>query len=170
MLERVYHWDAASVVWLCDRRRDSLSRFMRGATKIGDGYAWISLGILLGITQSSGPRFILLLAAAFFIELTLYSVIKRFVSRHRPFVALPAVTMLILPPDEFSFPSGHTAAAFVMVTAVAAWFPTLLVVMLPLALLIGISRVYLGVHYPSDVLAGAALGISSAEIAFAILR
>ena len=63
---------------------------------------------------------------------------------------------LIAPPDEFSFPSGHTAAAFVMVTVIGMHFVAGGVLLLPVAMTIGVSRVYPGVHYPSDVLAGTA--------------
>jgi undecaprenyl-diphosphatase len=69
------------------------------------------------------------------------------------------------PADEFSFPSGHTAAAFVMVSILGSFYPVLLLPLVILASFIGISRVYLGVHYPSDVLAGAILGIVCGGVA-----
>ncbi len=169
MLQSVAQWDAASVLWFYDRRKASLSRIMTALTRIGDGYVWAGMGISVGFLGSKGPQIILLLAAAFVIELSLYGSIKRFVSRLRPFASLPGVTMLVVPPDEFSFPSGHTAAAFVMTTMFAVWYPMFLVFMLPLALSIGVSRVYLAVHYPSDVIAGAALGIVSSVLALAIV-
>ncbi len=170
MIERVVHWDAASVMWLYDRRRRSFNRVMKALTKIGDGYVWMGMGIVAGLVGPNGPTMLVALSVAFAIELSLYGFIKRVVSRLRPFASLPGVTMLVVPPDEFSFPSGHTAAAFVMTTILSAWHPVLLVLMLPLALSIGVSRVYLGVHYPSDVIVGAVLGIVSSGIALALVR
>ena len=94
-------------------------------------------------------------------ELLVYKIVKASFSRPRPFVLIPDITMLIAPPDEFSFPSGHTAAAFVMVTVIGMHFVAGGVLLLPVAMTIGVSRVYPGVHYPSDVLAGTTLGIAS---------
>ena len=71
----------------------------------------------------------------------------------------------IQPSDKFSFPSGHTAAAFVMASLLTAFYPPVALVAYPLALAIGASRVTLGVHYPSDIVAGAVLGSGCAFIA-----
>jgi undecaprenyl-diphosphatase len=104
-------------------------------------------------------------AMAYAIELSVYWLVKRFVTRLRPFVEIPGVTMLLPPPDEFSFPSGHTAAALVMTTVSSIVFPGFMFFMVPLSMGIGISRVYLGVHYPSDVVAGAFLGVFAGFVA-----
>ena len=125
--------------------------------------------MLLEFLGRRGHGIVVVLAIGYGIELLLYVLIKRFVSRLRPFVVIPGVTMLISPPDEFSFPSGHTAAAFVMTTVVAMWYPVLFLFVFPLALGVGVSRVYLGVHYPSDILAGAALGVFAGCVAMALV-
>jgi membrane-associated phospholipid phosphatase len=86
------------------------------------------------------------------------SVIKELVDRVRPALADPTVTALVATPPSPSFPSGHTMTAFAAATAVGAFHPRLRWPLLAVAALVGLSRVYLGVHYGLDVLAGAALG------------
>lgn len=164
MREMMLRWDTHGVLWFCDRRRGILDAVMKLFTRIGNGYAWLLLALGFGMTGGKGAGLFLALASGYAIELSLYVLIKRRVSRVRPFKSVPGVTMLVHPPDEFSFPSGHTAAAFVMVTVSAWWYPVLLLPLLPLAVGIGLSRVYLGVHFPSDVVAGALLGISAGII------
>jgi undecaprenyl-diphosphatase len=137
---------------------------MRSLTHLGDGPLWIILGLFLSFLTNAGVPLLGKLALAYGIELGLYRLMKGSVSRRRPFIDLPLVTSLVIPPDEFSFPSGHTAASFVMTMVAGITFPLLFAPLLLLSLLIGISRVYLGVHYPSDVLAGALLGIVSGVI------
>jgi len=68
----------------------------------------------------------------------------------------------LLPPDQFSFPSGHTITAFAFAVAAATFYPTLLPVLMFCAISVGISRILLGMHFLSDVLAGAAIGSSLA--------
>jgi undecaprenyl-diphosphatase len=138
-----------------------IDRWMRTLTHLGDGPLWIGFGLLLVFLSNNGFVFFRRLAIAYGIELGLYRLMKGSVGRRRPFVELPLVTGLVIPPDEFSFPSGHTAASFVMTVVAGSAFPALFAPLLVLSLLIGLSRVYLGVHYPSDVLVGALLGILS---------
>ncbi|KNZ69669.1 phosphoesterase PA-phosphatase-like protein [Thermincola ferriacetica] len=90
---------------------------------------------------------------------------KRFVSRPRPYLVLPGVKLrrgFIL--KDYSFPSGHTAASFSIFTVISIHYPFIAPVLLTVAVLIGVSRIYLGQHYPTDVIAGAVLGIGSAVL------
>jgi undecaprenyl-diphosphatase len=142
---------------------------MKWATHVGDGHLWVVLAMFLWLMHRDGVLLIQTLGLAYAMERTLYKVGKAAFGRPRPFVVLPDVDLLVVPPDEFSFPSGHTAAAFVMATVAGAFFPEMLVVLVPLAALVGMSRVYLGVHYPSDVLAGALLGVASGFCALTLM-
>jgi undecaprenyl-diphosphatase len=103
--------------------------------------------------------------AAFFfsfaIELTVYRLVKQLVKRPRPCHRLGGPLNLVEPQDFFSFPSGHTAGAFVIALSVTYCYPSLSIPIYFWATLIGFSRIYLGVHYPTDVLAGACLGVLS---------
>jgi undecaprenyl-diphosphatase len=93
---------------------------------------------------------------------------KRTIGRRRP-ASLALCAALVREPDRFSFPSGHSAAAMSVALAYGLTFPGLAVPLLLLALAVGFSRVRLGVHYPSDVLAGQLLALATVAVASAAL-
>ncbi|WP_372872196.1 phosphatase PAP2 family protein [Shewanella sp.] len=138
--------------------------FQRSALRVsatGDGpfYLYLSVGLLL--FDSYGNQFFKLALLAFTLELPLYLLLKNSIRRTRPCHAALGFECSLEPSDKFSLPSGHTAAAFVMATAITCVYPAALFVAYGWAGLIGLSRVVLGVHYPMDILAGAALGTVS---------
>ena len=96
---------------------------------------------------------------AFALKLPTYRILKNCIRRNRPYIAIELVHNLITPGDQFSFPSGHTAAAAIMASVLSHSIPVLLPFALIWVVLVGISRVYLGVHYPSGILAGALSGL-----------
>lgn len=88
---------------------------------------------------------------------------KRFCTRPRPYLAVPETRLWeAFALKDYSFPSGHTTASFVLAVTLAVNNPILATWTLPLASFIGISRIYLGLHYPTDILTGAVLGSASA--------
>lgn len=128
-------------------------------TKLGDsGAIWIVLAGCLLISRKYRKTGIALCCALVLDTIVCNGILKPFVARIRPCDINTAVELLIPRPTDFSFPSGHTAASFAAVSALyfsrrKLWIPALF-----LALLIAFSRLYLYVHYPSDVVAGMLLG------------
>jgi undecaprenyl-diphosphatase len=120
------------------------------------GAVWIAVAIVLAVLWRR-PWLLVGTAVAVVAADLLTTLVKHFVPRHRPFEHQ-------LGPSErtHSFPSGHTATAFAGATMLAAYAPRYRVAFYVLACLIGLSRLYNGVHYPTDVVAGAALGVVTA--------
>jgi len=164
VVARITRWD---VVWLTAIIDLHGQRLMAAAmpkiSRSADGcfYPLVAL-LLLALDPEAGRSFLTAAAAAFAIELPVYKIIKQFVKRDRPFEILAGVQGRVKPSDRFSFPSGHTAAAFLMATLVGNSCPYLSPVVGSWALAVGVARIYLGVHYPTDVMAGMCLGALSA--------
>jgi len=152
------------------QRSLAAARMARFLSRSGDGYLYVVLGLVfLLVDDSRGPLAARAMLLAFLIELPCFMALKAIIRRDRPFVSVADSTRVITPADTFSMPSGHTAAAFLMATLIAFFFSAILLPIYLWALLIGLSRVILGVHYPSDILAGAALGTSCAVLSLVLL-
>ncbi len=139
------------------------------ATRLGDGWLWYALGgILLGFGGSD--RFVAVaaggLAAA--ASIILFRALKKASGRKRPCALEPHRWAQIAPPDQFSFPSGHTLTAFAVAVAVGMFYPDLMGLLLFLAVSIAMSRIALGMHFLSDVIAGSLLGAGLGYAAFYI--
>lgn len=149
------------------RRRGWLDRVLRSVTRLGDPASAIAAAgaLLLVGPRAAGARAAFALAASHLAA----QAVKRSVNRPRP--RLPVgVDSLIHAPDRFSFPSGHSAAALSVAIPLAATLPLPAAGgVLTLALLVGVSRSYLGVHYPGDVLAGWVLAAAGAAAAGPVL-
>lgn len=140
-------------------QRFNLRSAVRLVSASGDGYLYALLAfILLMVNREAGSSLLLVGCAAFLIELPLYWLLKNTCKRRRPFHVVAAMAPFLKPSDEFSFPSGHTTAAFLFATAASHFFPALTLPLFIWAALIGLSRVMLRVHFVSDVLAGMLLG------------
>jgi undecaprenyl-diphosphatase len=129
------------------------------ATRGGDGWLWYAFGVLV-ILFGGDLRWIALGAAgsAAAVGIGAFVSIKRFSGRKRPCEIEPHCWATLLPPDRFSFPSGHTITAFAVAVTLGMFYPVLLPVLLFCAVSIALSRIVLGMHFLSDILAGAALG------------
>lgn len=143
--------------------RRVILRLFDGVSRLGDGIAWYVLMASLFVTGGSrGMQAALHMAIVGLIACTLYRYLKRWTRRPRPFRRHHSIIARTPPLDEFSFPSGHTLHAVDFSLIAIAYFPMLTVVLVPFALLIATSRVVLGLHYPSDVLAATTIGFALA--------
>lgn len=150
-------------------RASELARVSRQVSRIGDGGFYLVLGITLALFEpKQGIVFLVSGVFAYLIELPLYLVLKNTIKRDRPCDSLP-FEAYIVPSDKFSFPSGHAAAAFVFASLIAFYYPAFTVFAYSVAVLVGISRILLGVHYPTDIVAGAVLGMSSCALALHLM-
>jgi len=149
--------------WLQTLHSPIVDKMMLGITHLGDaGIFWIVLAVILLLipkTRKSG----LIVAAALCIDVIVCNgILKNLFARTRPFDVNEAVQFLITAPKDFSFPSGHTAASFAAVAALYfAGEKKLWKVSLVLAVLIAFSRMYLYVHYPTDILGGVLVGLGA---------
>lgn len=142
-------------------------------TKLGDaGMLWIALSlILLCFPKTRRAGLVSLLAMALGLLCT-NVVLKHLVARTRPWLTVEGLTPLVTENDPNSFPSGHTTAAF---AAALAWWHTLpgrrmRAAALCMAVLMGLSRLYVGVHFPSDVLVGGIVGAACGVLAWQIAK
>lgn len=147
------------------RHSPGLMAFFRRVSRSGDGYFYI-VALCFGLVNQTlvYQHYVFSLVLGLLLERPLYLIFKNTIKRDRPFRVVPGVESLVVPGDCFSFPSGHTSASFMFTVISAAAYPALLPLLLPLSLLVGASRVVLGVHYPSDILAGAVLGASVGSV------
>jgi len=138
-------------------------------SRLGDGLAWYVLMAVLALTQGMpGQIAAAQMALAGLCGVSIYKLLKQRLVRERPFVTSPDILLGTAPLDRYSFPSGHTLHAVMFSTLAIAWFPALALILLPFTLLVALSRVILGLHYPSDVAVGALIGWSLAQLALAI--
>lgn len=139
-------------------------RLFATVSRLGDGVFWylliLVLPILFGIDALIVSIQMALTGAA---GLLIYKLLKSHTLRERPYQVSPAINLGTAPLDQFSFPSGHTLHAVAFSTVALSHYPELAPVLVPFTALIMASRVILGLHYPTDVLAGALLGFSIAH-------
>jgi undecaprenyl-diphosphatase len=143
--------------------------WMVSSSRAGDGWLWAALGIPVlwyGGEQRYRVLAVLTLAAA--VGIGLFSVLKRVAVRKRP-CAMQAFTWFQkLPPDHFSFPSGHSLTAFAVTVPLSLYYPSYMYGLYFCAASIATSRVMLGMHFLSDVVAGSAIGAGIGYMAYSL--
>lgn len=141
----------------------------RWVSKLGDGGFWIAMVMVLLILHGPGAiPWVLQITATAAAGVLIYKSLKRYLVRERPYVSHGAIRLGAAPLDRYSFPSGHTLHAVNFTILLGHVEPLLMVVALPFAILVAVSRVILGLHYPSDVLVGAAMGLALSQVSIAL--
>lgn len=137
--------------------------FVRGyfatVSRLGDGVAWYAmLAVLPVVFGFTAWREVAHMGVTALVAVVIYKLLKEWLVRERPCLTHAGIAALAAPLDRYSFPSGHTMHAVAFVTMLGEYYPDVALLMLPFAVSIAVSRVVLGLHYPSDVAAGAILG------------
>ena len=150
--------------------RDRVRYLFKGISRLGDGVVWYVLMLILPIVDGkAGLAVTLHMLLVGLIGLAIYKWMKASFIRERPFVSHESVKLGAAPLDQFSFPSGHTLHAVGFTSVVMVYYPALGWLLVPFALLVAASRMILGLHYPSDVLIGAAIGLSVSVLSVSLL-
>lgn len=171
LLQKISHIDVLAFKWCLTRKHSrKIARVSRWISRLGDGVYYLVLALMLiWLEPTNGNNFFSTALLAFAFELPLYLLLKNTIRRRRPNDAISDFVAYLVPSDKFSFPSGHTAAAFVIATILSYFYPQYSTYFFLFAIGVGSSRVLLGVHFPTDILAGMVLGISSASSALTLL-
>ena len=158
--------------WVCLRLNAGLRYavvlyFFRGVSWLGNGIFWYALMLAL-LVQHNAEALLPILHMIFVgaVCSATYAMVKRRTARPRPYQAVPSVHAGAVPLDAFSFPSGHTLHAVAFTLVALRHYPGLAALLIVFTALTAASRVVLGLHYPSDVLAGAAIGAAIAGASF----
>lgn len=166
LLNFIHSGDLITFHWCMSRQRQQQ---LTGLSKIishsADGYYYLLIPVFMLLVSTANAQLAsIALALGFAIERPLYSLLKKGLKRHRPADILADFHSFITPSDQFSFPSGHTSGAFLSATVIATLMPALFWPAYLWACLVGASRILLGVHFPTDTLAGALVGTSVATL------
>lgn len=156
---RILQADEDLLVRVGKLRAPFATRVMRAFTRLGDTESWVAIGLTLLAAGGPGPNLAWRLMVSAGLGAGAAQPVKRFFKRGRPHLGIQGFEALAEIPDAFSFPSGHTATAVAVAVAFSGHGEFLGPLTAMLALGIGTSRVYLGAHYPLDVVAGAAIGV-----------
>ena len=159
--EFIYNFDSSILLWIQDSVRNPiLTPFFTFITHLGDsGIFWIVLSLILCIFKRTRKAGICGLFALLFSVTFNNAFLKNVVGRIRPYEIIPGLECIVKHATDPSFPSGHTGASIAAATAYLKTLPKKFSIpAMVVAILIGLSRLYIGIHYPTDVIAGAMTG------------
>jgi undecaprenyl-diphosphatase len=170
-LERLAAWDRR-VCLRCNSacRFTGLRVAFVLASRLGDGPFWYALmGAMLISDGTRAATPVLHMIVGGLACTLIYKSLKRGTARARPYMAQAGITLFAAPLDKYSFPSGHTLHAVAFTLIALGYYPVLFWVLAPFCILVALSRVVLGLHYPSDVIAGAGMGAAVAAVSTTLL-
>lgn len=151
-------------------RRGTIRKLFAVASRLGDGIFWYGLMVLLPLLYGAAALGVSLhMGLVGLTGLALYKYLKAHLVRQRPYITRGSLTLGTAPLDVYSFPSGHTLHAVAFTVVALSYYPQLAWVLIPFATLVALSRVILGLHYPTDVLAGAVIGAVLARLSFVLV-
>ena len=172
---RVMNWlqqhENQVFLWVNQRKQFTfIDLIMQRITHLGGASATIAVTLSLALFAHGSLR---ILAVQALIALAIshipVAIFKKKYPRLRPYLVLPQTRTCKKPLVDHSFPSGHTTAIFASILPFAMSTPLLALILLPIAFTVAYSRIYLGLHYPSDCMVGALLGFSSAILASVVI-
>ncbi len=170
LLAGIQSIDLAFTYLLIDFEADWAVAIMKGFSLLGNaGLCWIALTLGLLCRKKTRKCGVTMALALLFGLLVGNLLLKNLVARPRPYVTYPDILPLVIPGDEYSFPSGHTLSSFAAAYSLRYFYPQIGDFALVFAGIIGFSRLYLHVHYLSDVLGGAILGVLLASCAYQLV-
>ena len=167
-------FESGIILWIQENIRGPVGNvFWQFITHLGDeGYLWIAMGVVLLLFKKTRPIGFTVLVSLLLDFLTINVVLKELVARPRPFVVNELIEPLVGGVSPYrSFPSGHSGGSFAAMFALYRWVPKKIgIPALFLASLVALSRLYVGVHYPTDILAGFVIGFVCSALAYAIVK
>jgi undecaprenyl-diphosphatase len=150
--------------------REWVVRVLDAVSRVGDGWIWFAIIVCLPIAAGPvGTSASVRMIAVGIVNLVVYKIIKRWIARPRPYRTCPGIRACSRSLDEFSFPSGHTLHSVAFSLILTVYYPMSALFVWPLTILIALSRIVLGLHYPSDVLVGGLIGGITAAVSFNLL-
>ena len=165
--------DGNILLWIQENfRQDFMTPFWKFITFLGDsGWFWITLSVLLLLSKQTRRTGVTALLALGLGALITNVALKNMVARIRPYEVIEGLVLLVKEQSDFSFPSGHSCASFAAAVVYYKMLPKKYgISAVILAALIAFSRLYVGVYYPSDVIAGSVIGILAALLAYVLVE
>lgn len=171
LLKQIHNWDVDVFQrWQLRAHRRQITSLSRKISRTADGWPYPLFATIYYLFEPvQGAVLAELMLWAFLIERACYLLMKNSFKRRRPPAAIPNFRSVITASDEFSFPSGHTSGAFTFVTCCTLVFGPLCLIGLAWAAMVALSRISLGVHFPTDTAMGALMGSSIAWFSYAYL-